>query len=260
MAEHVLIQISDIHLTSQGTLLPGVRPRDNLRAGLAKLAEARLEPDLLILTGDLADTGDPACYRDLAEIMEGAARAIGADVVFLPGNHDVHSEFRHHLLGMSPTSESVNQIRWCGGLRVLLVDSVVPGEEFGALTDETLSFVSDALAVPAPDGSVLALHHPPIASPIEPMSRLRLQDPDDLADVITGSDVRLIICGHNHHEGFGTIASVPVWVSPAVAYRMDVLSRDRFHKLPGSAFSQVILGDQGATVSVIPVPMDGARP
>jgi Icc protein len=258
LAEYLLIQISDIHLTAEGTLLPGVNPGDNLRAGLAALVEARLEPDLFILTGDLADTGDPTCYRDLAAIMGGAARATGADVVYLPGNHDVHSEFRRHLLGGRPTGTTINQIHWCGGLRVLLIDSVIPGEDFGRLSDETLTFLRGTLARPAPDGTLLALHHPPIPSPIEPMSRLRLQDPEDLADAIAGSDVRLIVCGHNHHEGFGTIASIPVWSSPSVAYRMDVLTRDRFHKLPGAAFSQILLDEGCATVGVIPIPLVGS--
>ena len=53
-----------------------------------------------------------------------------------------------------------------------------------------------------------------------------------LADVVAGSDVRVVLCGHNHHEGLGTLGSVPVWVSPSVAYRMDVLSREEFHKIP----------------------------
>ncbi len=179
-------------------------------------------------------------------------------VAYLPGNHDVRSEFRRHLLAANPTSDPINQVRWCGGLRVLLLDSVVEGEEYGALADETLAFVREELAVPAPEGTVVALHHPPIPSPIEPMSRLRLRDADDLAEVIAGSDVRLILCGHNHHDGFGMLASVPVWVSPSVAYRMDVLSRQAFHKVPGSSFSQVLLGERDATVSVLPVPLAGS--
>ena len=81
LAEHVLIQISDIHLTSSGSLLPGVRPRDNLIAGLTRLAEAHLEPEMFILTGDLADTGEPSCYEDLAQIMDTAAMPTGANVV-----------------------------------------------------------------------------------------------------------------------------------------------------------------------------------
>ncbi len=105
MAEHVLIQISDVHLTAEGSLLPGVRPRDNLLAGLARLAEAHLKPDMVILTGDLADTGDATCYEDLAQIMDDSAALTGASVVYVPGNHDIHSEFRRVLLGWPPTSE-----------------------------------------------------------------------------------------------------------------------------------------------------------
>jgi 3',5'-cyclic-AMP phosphodiesterase len=255
MAEHLLIQVSDTHLTPEGTLLPGVHPGDSLRAGLQMLVDAQLRPDLVILTGDLADAGDPACYEDLRRMMEGAAGAIGAGVAYLPGNHDVRAEFRRHLLDASPVSDPINQVHWCGGLRVLSLDSVVEGEEFGVLSDETLAFLRGELAMPAADGTVVALHHPPIPSPIEPMSRLRLRNPDDLADVIAGSDVRLILCGHNHHDSLGTLASVPVWVSPSVAYRMDVLSRRVFRKVPGSAFSQVVLGERDTTVSVLPVPL-----
>jgi 3',5'-cyclic AMP phosphodiesterase CpdA len=258
VAERLLIQISDIHLTAGGELLPGVHPRANLCAGLAKLTDAGLEPDFFILTGDLADTGDPTCYQDLADIMKAAVDTTGAGVAYLPGNHDVHSEFRRHLLGLSPTSETINQVHWCGDHRVVCLDSVVLGEGFGALTDETLGFLRDTLATPAPGGTVLALHHPPIPSPIEPMSRLRLRQPESLADAISGSDVRLIVCGHNHHEALGAVASIPVWVSPAVAYRMDVLTRQEFHKLAGSAFSQIVIDDNEVTVTVIPVPLDGS--
>jgi 3',5'-cyclic-AMP phosphodiesterase len=258
LAERLLIQISDIHLTAGGTLLPHVRPRDNLRTGLALLSEAGLEPDLFILTGDLADTGDPTCYEDLAEIMDGAAQSTGASVAYVPGNHDAHPDFRRHLLGVAPTSEAINQVHWCGDLRVVCLDSVVPGEESGELTDETLGFLRDTLATPALGGTVLALHHPPIPSPVKPMSDLRLRNPETLAEAIAGSDVRVVLCGHNHHEGLGAVASIPVWVSPSVAYRMDVLARDEFRKLPGSAFSQIIVDDGEVTVSVIPIPL-GSR-
>jgi 3',5'-cyclic AMP phosphodiesterase CpdA len=240
-------------------LLPGVRPRDNLCAGLSLVIDAGLEPDLFILTGDLADTGDPECYEDLAEIMDAVAASTGASVAYLPGNHDAHPPFRRHLLHSAPTWETINQVYWCGDLRVVCLDSVVPGEEFGALTHETLGFLRDTLATPAPGGTVLALHHPPIPSPVKPMSHLRLREPEALADAIAGSDVRVVLCGHNHHEGLGAVASIPVWVSPSVAYRMDVLARAEFHKLPGSAFSQVVVDEGGVTVSVIPIPIGGAR-
>jgi 3',5'-cyclic-AMP phosphodiesterase len=255
MTDYLLIQISDIHLTSEGMLFPGARPRDNLLAGLELLAESGLAPDMVILTGDLANTGEAACYQDLAEIMDKAVGALGARVVYLPGNHDERSAFRRYLLGQDADSSPINQIHWVGGLRVVSLDSVVAGEEFGELGDETLAFLRDAIATPAPSGTVLALHHPPIPSPVQPMARIMLRHPQRLAQVVDGSDVRLILCGHNHHESLGVLGSVPVWASPSTAYLMDVLSREAVRGLPGCSLSQIDLYEGGTTVNVIPVPL-----
>jgi 3',5'-cyclic-AMP phosphodiesterase len=260
MTEHLLIQISDVHLTSEGQLFPGARPRENLLAALELLAEAGLAPDLLILTGDLANTGEAACYQDLAEIMDQASGALGGRVVYLPGNHDERSVFRRHLLGQEADLSPINQIHWIDGLRVVSLDSVAVGEEFGELSDETLSFLAEAIAAPAPDGTVLALHHPPIPSPVQPMARIMLRRPERLAEVVAGTDVRLILCGHNHHEALGVLGGVPVWVSPSTAYRMDVLSRQAVRGLPGCSLSQVDLSDGSATVTVIPVPLGSSDP
>ncbi len=255
MTDYRLVQISDIHLASDGTQFPGGPPRDNLLAALRLLAESGLSPDLFVLTGDLANTGDPDCYRDLSDLMDEAVDALGGEVVYLPGNHDQRSAFRTQLLGQDASSAPINQVHWIGGLRVVLLDSVVTGEDFGELDDGTLAFLSDAIAAPAPDGTVLALHHPPIPSPVRPMARIMLRHPERLAGAIEGSDVRLVLAGHNHHGMTGTLASIPVWVSPATAYEMDVLSRDAIHGVPGASISQIDLSGGDARVSTIRVPV-----
>jgi 3',5'-cyclic-AMP phosphodiesterase len=259
VSEYLLIQISDVHLTPEGPLSRGTLPRANLLAGLEMLAAAALEPDMFVLTGDLANAGDPACYEDLAEIMDTASRVTGTTVVYLPGNHDLRPEFRRYLLDQPAAPGPINQVHWCGDLRVISLDSVVPNQEFGALDDETLEFLRHTLSTPAPGGSVLALHHPPIPSPIRPMARIMLNNPGDLAEVVGGSDVRVILCGHNHHEALGTLASIPVWVSPSSAYRLDVLSREATHGLAGSAFSRIDITEHATSVTVIPVPAAGSE-
>jgi 3',5'-cyclic-AMP phosphodiesterase len=255
MADHLLIQLSDVHLTSAGSLFSGVRPRDNLMASLAVLDESGLRPDVLVLSGDLADVGAPDCYEDLAAIIEQATAPHGTVVVYLPGNHDLRSPFRAHLLHQEPGSEPINQVLWQGGLRIIALDSVVPGQDFGELSAATLGFLGDELESPAPDGTVVALHHPPIPTPIEPMAGLMLRRPERLSEVVEGSDVRLILSGHNHHEGSGTLGSIPVWVSPSTAYRSDVLSAKRFRPMEGAAaFTMANLSDSGTTVCTVPVP------
>ena len=258
MPDYLLIQISDIHLTPTGELFPGARTRDNLVASLTHLTSAGLAPDMLILTGDLANAGEADCYQDLAELMDQATEALGGQVVYVPGNHDNRSAFRRHLLGRGEASSPINQTHWIGGLRVVSLDSVVPGEEFGELDAETLAFLRDELATPAPDGTVLAFHHPPVPSPVEPMAQIMLRRSEPLVEAMDGSDVRLIISGHNHHEELGVLGSVPVWVSPSTAYLMDILSRDEVRGLPGCAVSQIDLTDDGVTVNVIPVPLGGS--
>ena len=259
MGSYLLVQLSDIHLTVSGVGPHGARTRDNLLAALREATAAGLRPDIFLLTGDLADTGEGPCYDDLAAILAQVASASGASVVFLPGNHDHRGEFRRRLLGDGSdggdAGAPVNQTHWRDGLRIIALDSTIPGEDGGYLDDETVAFLRSELATPAPDGTIVAMHHPPILSPVEPMARMALRDPGRLRDAIAGSDVRLVLCGHSHHEAFGMLGATPVWVSPATAYRLDVTSTGAFRSVHGTAFSGIRLGDgdDGPVVTVYPV-------
>jgi 3',5'-cyclic AMP phosphodiesterase CpdA len=254
MASYVVLQITDVHLTSKGVLPPGVRPRDNLVGGLALLDEAGISPDVVLFTGDLADAGEAECYEDLAAIVESAPALEGATVIYLPGNHDARAPFRRHLLDLAPTSEPIDAVYRHGGLRIVALDSTVPGEAHGELGEATLELLRHELEQDAPDGTIVALHHPPIPSPIAPMSALRLCDPGKLEDAIRGTDVRLVVCGHNHHAAAGSLGDAPVWVSPASAYLADVTSRETFRSLPAAAFSMIDIDKTTTVTTVVPIP------
>jgi len=275
VSSYLLVQISDVHLTASGSLLPGVNPRDNLVRALGLLDTTGIRPDVFLLTGDLADDGESACYDDLAGLLAQAASRSGASVIYVPGNHDERHTFRRHLLGGSRDGDGdgggggddddggggggssdgpVNQTHWRDGLRIIALDSTIPGESHGALDDQTLGYLRTELATAAPDGTVLALHHPPIPSPIQPMAQIALREPERLRDAVAGSDVRIVLCGHNHHQALGTLGPVPVWVCPAIAYRADITSTQTFQRVPDIALSRIDLSDDGPTVTVIAVP------
>jgi hypothetical protein len=60
--------------------------------------------------------------------------------------------------------------------------------------------------------------------------------------VIAGTDVRIVLTGHAHHTGCGALAGVPVWVAPALAYRVEALPpRDRLRGAVGSGITRVDL-------------------
>jgi 3',5'-cyclic AMP phosphodiesterase CpdA len=97
----------------------------------------------------------------------------------------------------------------------------VPGYHHGDLTDAQLDWLSEELRVPSPHGTILALHHPPIATPIGLMTVLELREQQRLARVVEGSDIRSILGGHLHYSTHGLFAGIPVSVAAATCYTMD---------------------------------------
>ena len=64
-----------------------------LRLALDRLAAVDPPPQALVFTGDLADKAEPAAYARLREIVEPAAAAMGAEVVWVMGNHDERADY-----------------------------------------------------------------------------------------------------------------------------------------------------------------------
>ena len=60
------------------------------------------------------------------------------------------------------------------------------------------------------------------------MTAIALTDPERLYEAVAGSDVAIILAGHNHHASSGMLGAIPVWVGPAVSYRADVLDENEF--------------------------------
>jgi Icc protein len=253
---YLVVQISDIHLTPDGELEPGIRPRDNLLRGLSTLAANGIRPDVFLLTGDLTDAGDGASYDNLAGIIADAAGRCDASVVYLPGNHDDRQALRRHLLAAQDGDGPINQTHWRDGLRIIALDSTVPGCGHGNLDEQTLAYLRDELTTRTPDGTIVAMHHPPIASPIGILTEISLREPGRLREVIAGSDVRVVLCGHYHHAAFGTLGTVPVWVTPATAYLADPAVTSTIKRLRAAAFSRIDLSAAGG-IAVTQIPVSG---
>jgi 3',5'-cyclic AMP phosphodiesterase CpdA len=143
------------------------------------------------------------------------------------------------------------------GLRIVSLDTTVPGWHHGELTDEQLDWLRGVLAVPAAHGTILALHHPPIPSPLVPAAEIiELLDAHRLATVLLGSDVRAILGGHYHFSSHSTFAGIPVSVAAATCYAVDTAPLDRLISAVDGhqAFNVVHVYDDRVVHSVVPVP------
>lgn len=226
---HVVAHLSDPHLLADGVRQYGVIDTEaGLRLALTRLSRLEAPPHALVFTGDLADKAEPAAYARLREIVEPAAADIGAEVVWVMGNHDERAAYARGLFD-TDSDEPQDRVHDIAGLRIVSLDTSVPGYHHGELTDDQLDWLAGVLATPAPHGTLLALHHPPIPIPMMPAADvIELLDQQRLADVLTGTDVRCILGGHLHYSTYSTFAGIPVSVASATCYTSDPAPVERF--------------------------------
>lgn len=222
-ASHVIVHISDPHLLAGGARLGGrFDVDDTLHRTLDAIRATSSDPAAIVVTGDLADLGEPDAYRRLRAAVEPLAADLGCPVVWVAGNHDERPALRQHLLGLQPSEQPITGAWDLGGLRLVALDTSVPGWHHGDLDAAQLDWLRDVLDEPAPHGTIVAMHHPPIPSHIPLFDILELRHQDELADVLRGSDVRAVLAGHLHYSSHGLFAGIPVSVASATCYTMNV--------------------------------------
>ncbi|SFR75579.1 3',5'-cyclic AMP phosphodiesterase CpdA [Agromyces sp. CF514] len=256
-ATHVIAHLSDTHFLDGGAPLGGrVDTVGALAQAAAHLEHLGSALDAIVVTGDVADIGEPDAYRRVRAVLEPLAAAADASLVWVMGNHDERDAFRVGLLDQDPAADApVNHVTEVGGVRLIALDSSVPGYHHGALEPETLEWLDAQLSDPAPQGTVVALHHAPIPTPIALMDVLELRRQHEFADVIRGRDVRLILGGHLHYPTNGSFAGIPVSVAGATAYTMDVSAPARalVGVDGGRSFNLVHLFEGHVVTSVVPI-------
>jgi len=255
-AQRVIVHLSDTHLLAGNRLLGGrYDTAANLAATLAAVERTGVRPDAIVFTGDLTDLGEPEAYAALRAEVEPFAARLGAPIVWVAGNHDERPALREGLFDAAPTHEPVTAVHDLGGLRLIALDSTVPGWHHGDLDDAQLAWLRDTLAEPAPLGTILAMHHPPVPSVLPLAASVELRDQSRLARVLRGTDVRAIIAGHLHYSTFATFAGIPVSVASSTCYAQDLtVPVGGTRPQDGAqAFNMVHVYDDTVVHSVVPV-------
>lgn len=219
---HLIAHLSDPHVIPGDRRLGGhIDTVDQFRQCLARVEASGLPFDAVIVSGDLADQGEPAAYRLFREIIEPVVERLGAQLVLTGGNHDERGPLAKGLYDLD-TDAPQDRVTWVKDLRIIDVDTAVPGYHHGGLSDDQFAWLSSELATQAPHGTLLVMHHPPIVYRSPVMQLLDFDDPGRLAEVLSGTDVRVILSGHLHVTTFGTLAGIPVLVAGGVCYVDDV--------------------------------------
>lgn len=191
-----IAQISDLHLfADERQDLLGWNTWQSLESIVVGLMELDPRPEVILLTGDLSQDETEGAYQRVIERLA----PLGIPTYWLPGNHD-HVETMGRVLDKPPVYP--DKVVEKGSWRMLLLDSNVPGQVYGMLSEASLQWLSDRLLeTPRTQPTLIALHHPPfwVGSPW--LDQSGLQNTEAFLEIIDQyPQVQLVLFGHIHQE------------------------------------------------------------
>ncbi len=217
----IIAQITDLHVRPRGRLAyDRVDTNAMLKATVAALMKSERRPDVVLATGDLTDCGLLEEYEVLRELLAPLPMA----VYLVPGNHDRRENLRaiFYADGYLPAEgEFLHYVVDDQPVRLIGVDTVVPGEGFGLLCQRRLNWLAEQLARELGEPTVIFMHHPPFLTGLTDMDRINCRGGDSMADIVARfPNVERVLCGHHHRpiqaRWAGTLASV----APSTAHQV----------------------------------------
>jgi 3',5'-cyclic AMP phosphodiesterase CpdA len=185
-----LLHVSDLHT--------GTHEEREVEEALARLVE-RLEPQLVVASGDLAHRG----RRQELERAASLLRSLGPPVLAVPGNHDLPhtpARFVRPWAEFERVWETTEPTASAPGLHVVGLNSARPfRHQGGALSREQLAGATERLGQ-AEDGAlrVAVLHHHLIGAPWRAARKRPVSHRNHVLRTLVDAGAELILAGHIH--------------------------------------------------------------
>jgi 3',5'-cyclic-AMP phosphodiesterase len=141
----------------------------------------------------------------------------------IPGNHDAREPMREAFSGDGylPSEGFLNYVIEDYPLRIIGLDTLVPGEGGGVLCSDRLAWIARTLAAAPDQPSLVLMHHPPFMTGIARMDRLGLGGTAAFAEIIRGHpQVERILCGHLHRPIESRFAGTIAGTAPSTAHQI----------------------------------------
>jgi 3',5'-cyclic-AMP phosphodiesterase len=224
----LVAQITDIHLGfDPGN--PDEYNRQRLDQTLRALTTMRPLPDLLLVTGDIADNGDD---RDSYERFREAIADLPFPVCPVMGNHDNREIFREIFPGTADVGGYVQYAVDDFPVRILVLDTLEIGRHGGGFDDARADWLEARLAEAPGRPTLLVLHHPPIATGLAWMT----ENPEArwvrrLRPIVEAHpNIVAMVSGHLHRpivtRWAGTVLAVCPSTAPQVALDLEAMDAD----------------------------------
>ena len=214
-----VIQLSDCHISAdKDASYRGINPRQTFKAVLDRVKA--WQPDLLLLTGDLAEDGSKAVYEFLADTLS----ELAIPVLTVPGNHDCQSNQKEHFASTAGEEALYHE---ASGWKLILLNSAVKGQVPGTLSAPKLAEL-ERLLKDKSKPALVVLHHQPVIVGSLWIDRYPLLQPEKFWPLLEGnSAVKAVLWGHIHHEYSADRQGIKLLGSPSTAAN-SFAARDKF--------------------------------
>jgi 3',5'-cyclic AMP phosphodiesterase CpdA len=219
----LIAQITDMHVRPRGRIAYGrVDTNAMLEAAVATIEGLPRRPDLVIASGDLADCGLTAEYEELGDLLE----PLSMPVYLIPGNHDRRAQLFDEFASDGYFNNGDGFLHYVvdgHALRLIGLDTVVPGHEHGEMCARRLAWLEARLREQPRQPTMIFMHHPPFITGLTSMDRINCRDGQALAELLRRFDnIERVVCGHHHRpitvRFAGTIGSV----APSTAHQVTL--------------------------------------
>ncbi|OAI49460.1 hypothetical protein AYO45_02530, partial [Gammaproteobacteria bacterium SCGC AG-212-F23] len=161
------------------------------------LNQKQVNPDLILLTGDLSQDQSAESYQHLAEMI----KPLQVPAYCIPGNHDdsdvMYEVFPKYNIAIE---RYIILKKW----QIILLDSQKPDAVEGYLAPAQFKFLQKNLQQSPNHHTLLALHHHPVSVETTWLDNIGLQNAEAFWDALKDfTHVRAVLFGHVHslHEG-----------------------------------------------------------
>lgn len=219
----LIAQITDTHIKAYGKLAyRKVDTEAHLRRTVAHINTFAPAVDAVIATGDLTDSGAP----EEMDLLRDCLTDLEPPFYMIPGNHDRRDTLRRVFPDHGYLNQTDPFIQYAIDdypIRLIGLDSTVPGKPHGGFCRARIAWLDSALAAQPTRPAFLFFHHPPFMTGIGHMDVQNLQAPAGLWEVLANHpQVQHIACGHVHRASETTINGIGVSIAPNGAHAVSL--------------------------------------
>lgn len=217
----LIAQISDTHIARQGEKTFGLAPMaENLQRCIDHINQFIPQPDLVLVTGDICNSGRKAELEHAATLL----KKLRSPFYVIPGNHDNRLDLLSVFGDVACRANSDNRVNYViddFDVRLIALDSCVDGAAGGEISKRSCAWLKQQLEAARDMPVIIFMHHPPINLGVAETNIDGFKGRNRLAKVIKQyPNIEAILCGHIHLAAHSRWQGTLVSTAPSTGMRL----------------------------------------